>query len=215
MGFFPPKILSLPFSPLCLLLTADSFSKRTPCLLPSFSFLSSQGPGKRTSSLCAPTPPSQPNISPFPVFFSLTSNSPLLNHPPSSPFTSQLLFLSPSHIHVVLSCFYPALSFFLLFPLLSSTFRSSFFLRGATWILGASAGSAGEGRASCSCVQHQLSLPCGLCSGCVHDSTQLWAATCLVTLCSWHVDSPSGLLWEALLCSWEMESLETLAVKFY
>lgn len=46
-------------------------------------------------SFCSPTPMVQLSVFSFLVFFSLTSNPPLLNHPPSSPFISQLLFLSP------------------------------------------------------------------------------------------------------------------------
>lgn len=126
-GFiFPPKILPLIFSPLCLFLAADSFSKQTSFLLPSFSFSSSKGPGKRPSS-CAPHPPKH-----LPMFFSLMSNSPLLNHPSASSFTSWFLFLSHlSHwCHLALNFSLPF--FLLLFPLFSTTCRSSCFLHGTT-----------------------------------------------------------------------------------
>lgn len=63
-------------------------------VFPSF-FPSAFHPARDQARTPPPSVPTQPNISPFPTFFSLTSNSPLLTYPPSSLFTSQLLFLSP------------------------------------------------------------------------------------------------------------------------
>lgn len=60
----------------------------------SFPFLMS-GLHSFSSLFAHPPPWSKLSVFSFLVFFSLTSNPPLLNHPPSSPFISQLLFLSP------------------------------------------------------------------------------------------------------------------------
>lgn len=121
-------------------------------------------------SFCSPTPMVQLSVFSFLVFFSLTSNPPLLNHPPSSPFISQLLFLSPLsyqwHLVLIFALLFFSLSSSLFFPLHSGQVP---FLK-ATWIPGTSASSVGE-RVSCSCMHHWLCLPCGFSNGNDNDST--------------------------------------------
>lgn len=132
----------------------------------------------------------QPNI--FLVFFSLTSNPPLLNHPPSSPFISQLLFCTPLSYWWRLVLIFTLLFFLsLLFPFLSSTFRSSSFFPKATWIPGTSANSVEEMFPALACTTG-WAFPMGFVMEMMMTphSKISWSAIYLVTLCSWHVDAP-------------------------
>lgn len=139
-----------------------------PFFLPSFSFSSARDQSRGPLSSVSPHPAKH---IPIPRIF-LNGFQPFLTQscPPSSPFISQLPFLSPLSYQWLLVLIFTLLFFSLLFPFLSSTFRSSSFFLEATWIPSTSASSVEE-RVSCSCMHHWLSLPCGFCNGNDNDST--------------------------------------------
>ncbi|XP_055651635.1 uncharacterized protein LOC129783815 [Falco peregrinus] len=174
---------------------------------PSFLQLLIQ-PGTEQEDLFPLCPPPS-HTSPYsPCFFSLTSNSPFLNHPPSSPSTSQLLCLSPLSRQCHLALIFSLLFFFP--PLPSSFLHTQVNLQGH---LGPEC-IGRQSRRRKGFLLSLLSLARGLRSGNVHGSHSPELQH-VQLLCSWHVDSPIGLLQGALLCSWERHSLEILAVKLW